>query len=75
MQKAALVCICLSFLLAGCVLQSRAPVFSESDAGTLPEAPDMRPSVTNATWKPLLCNDAKEGVSLCNSGMPLARGP
>ena len=36
MHKTLLACICLSFLLAGCVLQSRTPVFSESDAGTLP---------------------------------------
>ena len=44
-------------------------------AGTLPEAPDMRPSVTNATLNPLLCREASAGVSLCNSGIPLARGP
>ena len=29
-------------------------------AGTLPEAPDMRPSVTSATWKPRLCSEASE---------------
>ena len=44
-------------------------------AGTLPDAPDMRPSVTSATWKPLSCRMARGGVSLCSSGMPLARGP
>ena len=44
-------------------------------AGTLPDAPDMRPSVTSATLKPLSCNTPKGGVSLCSSGMPLARGP
>ena len=38
MHKTVSACICLCFLLAGCVLQSRAPVFSESDAGALPEA-------------------------------------
>src|SRR5450830_593789 len=44
-------------------------------AGTLPEAPDMRPSVTSATWRPLSCRMPSAGVSACNSGMPLARGP
>ena len=44
-------------------------------AGTLPEAPLMRPSVTSATLKPLSCSTASGGVSLCSSGMPLARGP
>jgi hypothetical protein len=44
-------------------------------AGTLPEAPLMRPSVTSATRKPLPCRTASGGVSLCSSGMPLARGP
>ena len=38
MRKKVLVCICMCFLLAGCVLQSRTPVFSESDAGALPIA-------------------------------------
>jgi hypothetical protein len=44
-------------------------------AGTLPEAPLMRPSVTSATLKPLPCSTASGGVSLCSSGMPLACGP
>ena len=44
-------------------------------AGTLPEAPLIRPSVTKATAKPLFCRIAKGGVSLCSSGMPLACGP
>ena len=44
-------------------------------AGTLPEAPDMRPSVTSATLKPLSCSTPSAGVSLCSSGMPLACGP
>ncbi len=44
-------------------------------AGTLPDAPLMRPSVTSATLKPLPCSTASGGVSLCSSGMPLARGP
>jgi hypothetical protein len=38
MRKSILACICLSMLLSGCVLQSRTPIFSESDAGALPEA-------------------------------------
>jgi len=38
MHKTVSACICLCFLLAGCVLQSRTPIFSESDAGALPEA-------------------------------------
>ena len=44
-------------------------------AGTLPDAPDMRPSVTSATLKPLSCSTPSDGVSLCSSGMPLACGP
>ena len=44
-------------------------------AGTLPEAPDIRPSVTSATLKPLSCSTPSDGVSLCSSGMPLACGP
>ena len=36
--KRTLASVGLCFLLAGCVLQSRTPVFSESDAGALPEA-------------------------------------
>ena len=44
-------------------------------AGTLPEAPDMRPSVRSATLWPRSCKTPSVGVSLCNSGMPLARGP
>ncbi len=43
--------------------------------GTLPLAPDIRPSVTNATLKPLSCKTASGGVSVCNSGMPFAAGP
>ena len=35
----------------------------------------MRPSVTIATLNPLFCSTAKGGVSLCNSGIPLALGP
>ena len=44
-------------------------------AGTLPDAPDIRPSVTMATLKPLSCCEAIIGVNLCSSGMPLAFGP
>ena len=44
-------------------------------AGTLPDAPLMRPSVTSATRKPFFCSAPSGGVSLCSSGMPLARGP
>ena len=44
-------------------------------AGTLPEAPDMRPSVTSATRKPRSWSTPSDGVSLCSSGMPFARGP
>ncbi len=44
-------------------------------AGTLPEAPDMRPSVTRATLRPRSCSTARVGVRLCSSGMPLAFGP
>ena len=44
-------------------------------AGTLPDAPLMRPSVTSATLKPLPWSTASGGVSLCSSGMPFARGP
>ena len=44
-------------------------------AGTLPVAPDMRPSVTSATVEPRSCSTPSVGVSLCSSGMPLARGP
>ena len=36
--KRTLASVGLCFLLAGCVLQSHTPVFSESDAGALPEA-------------------------------------
>ena len=41
-------------------------------AGTLPEAPDMRPSVSSATLKPRSCRTPSAGVSLCSSGMPTA---
>ena len=44
-------------------------------AGTLPEAPDIRPSVTSATLKPWSCSTPRAGVSLCSSGMPLALRP
>ena len=44
-------------------------------AGTLPDAPDMRPSVTSATRWPRSCSTPSAGVSLCSSGMPFARGP
>src|SRR3990167_5569004 len=44
-------------------------------AGILPEAPDMRPSVTSATLKPRSCSTPRNGVILCSSGMPLLRGP
>ena len=44
-------------------------------AGTLPDAPDMRPSVTSATWNPLSCRTPSAGVSLCNSGILLDFGP
>ena len=43
--------------------------------GTLPDAPDMRPSVTSATLWPRSCSTARIGVSACSSGMPLALGP
>ncbi len=43
--------------------------------GTLPDAPDMRPSVRSATRKPRSCNTPSGGVSLCSSGMPFAFGP
>jgi len=43
--------------------------------GTLPEAPESRPSVTSATRRPWFCNMPSNGVRLCCSGMPLARGP
>ena len=43
--------------------------------GNLADAPDMRPSVTSATAKPSSCSTPSEGVSLCSSGMPFARGP
>ena len=35
----------------------------------------MRPSVTSATLWPRSCRTPSVGVSLCSSGMPLARGP
>ena len=35
----------------------------------------MRPSVTSATRWPRSCSTPSGGVSLCSSGMPLARGP
>ena len=44
-------------------------------AGTCPDAPLMRPSVTSATRKPCFCSTPSGGVSLCSSGMPFARGP
>jgi hypothetical protein len=44
-------------------------------AGTLPLAPLIRPSVTSATRWPRSCSTPSGGVSLCSSGMPLARGP
>ena len=44
-------------------------------AGILPEAPDIRPSVSRATLKPLSCSTPRAGVILCSSGMPLALGP
>src|SRR3546814_3063747 len=43
--------------------------------GTLPDAPDIRPSVTKATRNPRFWSTPRGGVSLCNSGMPLSRGP
>ena len=43
-------------------------------AGTLPDAPDIRPSVTSATRWPRSCSTPSAGVSLCSSGMPLAAG-
>ena len=62
-----------------CTQASGPPAAASGDtwmaAGTLPEAPLMRPSVTKATAKPLFCRMAKGGVSLCSSGMPLACGP
>ena len=33
-------------------------------AGTLPDAPDMRPSVTSATLRPRSCSTARTGVRL-----------
>ena len=44
-------------------------------ANTLPDAPDMRPSVSRATRWPRSCRAASVGVSLCSSGIPFARGP
>ena len=44
-------------------------------AGTLPDAPDMRPSVSSATLWPRSWSRPSVGVSLCSSGMPLAFGP
>ena len=44
-------------------------------AGTLPEAPDIRPSVTRAIFCPRSCSTPSGGVSLCSSGMPLDFGP
>ena len=44
-------------------------------AGTLPDAPDIRPSVTIATFWPRSCSTPRAGVSLCSSGIPLAAGP
>lgn len=44
-------------------------------AGTLPEAPESRPSVTSATLLPRSCSTPSGGISLCSSGMPLAFGP
>ena len=44
-------------------------------AGTLPDAPDIRPSVTIATRWPRSWSTPSAGVSLCSSGMPLAAGP
>nr|BFE77906.1 hypothetical protein GCM10020093_005070 [Planobispora longispora] len=59
--------------------RDRAPRAASGDrwmaAGTLPEAPDMRPSVTIATFWPRSSSTAIGGVSLCSSGMPLALGP
>ena len=43
--------------------------------GTLPEAPDSRPSVTNATLCPRSWSTPSGGISLCNSGIPIAFGP
>ena len=43
--------------------------------GTLPDAPDMRPSVTIATRRPFAISPDNAGMSLCSSGMPFARGP
>src|SRR5690606_968664 len=43
--------------------------------GTLPLAPDIRPSVTSATLCPRSCSTPSTGVSLCSSGIPFARGP
>ena len=39
-------------------------------AGTFPDAPDIRPSVTSATLCPRSCSTPRAGVSLCSSGMP-----
>ena len=44
-------------------------------AGILPDAPDIRPSVTSATRWPRSCSTPSGVVSLCSSGMPLAFGP
>ncbi len=43
--------------------------------GTLPDAPDIRPSVTSATLSPRSCSTASTGVRLCSSGIPFAFGP
>ena len=54
---------------------SSAPGHTWIAAGTAPDAPDIRPSVTSATRKPLFCSPVSAGVSECSSGMPLARRP
>ena len=44
-------------------------------AGTLPEAPDIRPSVTSATLRPRSCSTDSVGVSACSSGIPFGLRP
>ena len=43
-------------------------------AGTLPDAPDMRPSVTSATRNPRSCTEPRTGVSACSLGHAVGLG-
>lgn len=44
-------------------------------AGTLPDMPDVRPSLSSFTGKPRFCKIASADISLCNSGVLFAFGP